>query len=320
MTQSSSLQYETEHDEEISIPSYSSGFGNSIRISHTAAYIAIKFYGLTKDPKLRGLFDEATIRFYEHMVSFLPRHLSWYQRSLDHTLMRSFFTMTEEALLPGDLMHIIARKYYIGQEVDRALEEGYRQVVILGSGFDHLGARLSAKGIPCFELDMPLMTDRKQAFMETFAYDQTHHHLLPVDVTNQRISRLLKAHPDFKAGRRTLFVAEGFFDYLSYAPSEKVLGDIRDLNRRNKLITTFFSLDELNLFHRFVFTSGVSLVGESIRSKLTKEEFIEFLSELNFTMESETGYQTMRNELLRPVGIKLPVLKGFYVLVANQVG
>lgn len=302
------------------VPDFASGLENSVRISHTAAYIAIKFYGLTKDPKIRALFDEEVITFYEQMVSFLPKHLSWYQRSLDHPLLRSFFTISEEALLRGDLMHIIARKYYIRQEVERALQEGYGQVVILGSGFDHLGVMLSSRGIPCFELDVKIMVESKRSFLNSFGYDQPFHHIRSIDVTKNSVADLLLGYDDFDPEVRTLFVAEGFFDYLSYSPSERILRDIRLLNRRNKLITTFFSLDELNLFHRLVFTSGVSLVGESIKSKLNKAEFIEFLGETHFTVEAELSYKEMREELLKPIGVRLPVLKGFYILAANQVG
>lgn len=284
------------------------------KISHTAAYIVVKFYGLTKDPQLKSLFPPFIISFYEKMVGFLPSHLSWYQNSLESGFWRKFFIWSEELLLPGDLMHIVSRKYYMTQEVDRSLKEGYEQLVVLGSGFDHLGAYVAKKGIPAFELDMEVMYQQKKQFLEEYDYDSDLHKLAGIDVNKKRIKEVLLEMKGFDPAKNTLFVAEGFFDYLSFKPSERILEDIRTLNKRNKLLTTFFSLNELNLFHRFVFTSGVTLVGESLKFKLEKDEFVEFLKEMNFTLETEIRHNQIPAELLKPKGIRLPVLKGFYLL------
>lgn len=288
------------------------------KISHTAAYIVVKFYGLTKDPRLKALFPPFITDFYEKMVGFLPKHLSWYQNSLDSSFLRRLFIWSEEILLPGDLMHIVSRKYYMTQEVERAISEGYKQIVVLGAGFDHLGAYVAEQGVPVFELDVDVMYEQKKQFLDGHGYSTGHHHLAPVDVNKMSIKEILKGDSHFDRSLKTLFVAEGFFDYLSLKPSERILEDIRALNKRNKLLTTFFSLDELNLFHRFVFTSGVTLVGESLKFKLEKDEFVDFLEELNYTLENEIRHEQIRDDLLRPHNIRLPVLKGFYILGFTQ--
>ena len=284
-----------------------------MKISHTAAYIAVKFYGLTLDPKIRKHFTPGIIDFYEKMVRFLPKHLSWYHDSLTAPLWRKFFIFSEEALLPGDLMHIISRKYYITRKVEESLAKGTEQVVILGSGFDHLGVYISDKGIPVFELDTEIMIDEKRRFLDENTLRNSLLHLEVCDVTQQRVGEVLRNIPRFDPKLKTLFVAEGFFDYLSLRPSEHILQDIRELNHRNSLLTTFFSIDELNLFHRFVFTSGVSLVGESLKFKLNRDEFVDFLEEMYFSLTDELDSQTMRQELIKKMGSSLPVLKGFYI-------
>jgi methyltransferase (TIGR00027 family) len=291
-----------------------------VKISQTAAYIVVKFYGLTKDPKLKKLFPAFIIEFYEKMVGFLPRHLSWYQGSLNSPFWRRVFIWSEELLLPGDLMHIVSRKYYMTQEVERSLNEGYEQVVSLGSGFDHLGAYVASKGISVFELDQDFMIEQKRAFLSSSKYEYNNLKLASIDVTKKRIKEVLLQLDGFDPSKKTLFVAEGFFDYLSLSPSENILEDIRELNSANKLLTTFFSLDELNLFHRFVFTSGVTLVGESLKFKLEKEEFVDFLKEMNFILETEISHKQIPRELLKPSGVNLPVLKGFYLLSFTQTG
>ncbi|MCG8372417.1 MAG: class I SAM-dependent methyltransferase [Balneolales bacterium] len=285
-----------------------------MNISLTAAYLAVKFYGLSRDPRISSVFPPFVINFYEQMVRFLPRHLSWYQRTLNVGLLRRFFILSEELLLPGDLMHVLCRKYYLTKMVDEALEKGVEQLVNLGAGFDHLGVYASQKGIPAFELDYPHMIEQKRRFLVKEGYENKLIHLQETDITKQRLGETLLSIEEFDPKKRTLFIAEGFFDYLSLLPSEQVLEDIRTMNIRNQLISTFFSLDELPFMHQMSFRGGVSLVGESLKFKITKPEFVELLEELEFELEEELNSLLMRDDLVKRMGVKLPVLKGFYIL------
>lgn len=283
-------------------------------ISYTAAYIVVKFYGLTLDPKVGKNFNPFLIDFYEKMVRFLPKHLSWYHNSLTSSFWRRLFIFSEELLLPGDLMHIVCRKYYMTLLVDQAIEQGVEQFVSLGSGFDHLGAYTSDKGIPSFELDMDFMVHQKQQFLDHSDLNNENLHLTPIDVIKQRILGVLNDIESFSPSKKTAFICEGFFDYLPLETTEEVLNDIKSLNPKNQLISTFFSLDELNWFHRLSFTSGVTLVGESLKLPLNRSGFLELLKKTGFSIEQELSYDDMRKGLVEPSGIKLPVLKGFYVM------
>ena len=109
------------------------------KLSLTASYIAVKFYGLTLNPNIASFFDSFTITFYRNVVCYLPKKLSWNQKALKSRVWRNFFVWWEELLLPGDLMHILSRKYYIEHAILKALNDGYEQLVVLGSGFDHNG-------------------------------------------------------------------------------------------------------------------------------------------------------------------------------------
>ncbi len=286
----------------------------SKKISYTAAYIVVKFFGLTKDPNIASKFDPFVLDFYKRMVGFLPSHLSWYQNSLDSSFWRKFFIWSEELLLPGDLMHIISRKYYMTKLVDEALNNGIEQVVSMGAGFDHLASYSSSRKIPSFELDMDWMIESKQSFLDEYGYSNDHLKTLPVDFISQRLVDVLSDQKGFDSNKKTLFIGEGFFDYLPLETTKEILEDIKSLNPDNQLLTTFFSLDELNWFHRFSFTSGVSLVGESLKLPLNRVEFIKLLNEYGFFVEKEISYREMEEDIVKSIGIKLPVLKGFYVM------
>ena len=282
-------------------------------ISHTAAFIAVKLYGLTRNPKAAEKFDPFIIRFYERLLLSLPKHLRWYHASLKSSLIRQFFIFSEEILLPGDLMHILCRKYYVTQHILHLLDQGYEQVVNLGAGFDHQGAYLSQKGIQVFELDRASMIDQKRAFIEDESFNNEHLHFIPCDVEHQRIGDELRKNSAFAPKKKTVFVAEGFFDYLDLIPSEHIVEDIKTFNSKNRLVTTFFSIDELNLFHRWVFKSGVSMVGETLKFKITRDDFVELLEELGLELKSEITSSMMKSDFVTAIGSKLPIMKGFYV-------
>ena len=284
-----------------------------MKISKTAAFIAVKLFGLSRNTHVAKHFSPFVIGFYEKLVQALPQPVNWYYRLLQHKLWRRFFIFWEETLLPGDLMHILCRKYFVQQLVDQALRDGYEQVVNLGAGFDHLGAYLSQQGVSVFELDKPDMVQKKQHFLEAQNFTNLKLHFIPCDVTQQRMGEALRAHPEFYPQKKTLFVAEGFFDYLALLPSEHLLEDIKALNFKNRLVSTFFSLDELNLFHETVFRSGVTMVGESLQFKITRDDFVELLEELGFELQNEITHRQMKKEFVPKTGLNLQVLKGFYL-------
>jgi methyltransferase (TIGR00027 family) len=89
-------------------------------------------------------------------------------------------------------------------------------VVVLGAGFDTLCAELKAAspGLGCFEIDHPATQAVKRAATpaEGVVY-------IAADLARQELAALLLAHPQFRAGASTLFVAEGL---LMYVPPDAV--------------------------------------------------------------------------------------------------
>ncbi len=284
------------------------------KLSHTAAFITVKFFGLTLKEPYRSLFNAKVIHFYKAMVQRLPAHLKWYEKTLKSKWWRAFFIWWEELLLPGDLMHIIGRKYYIIEELQKAMEEGCTQVVVLGSGFDHSAWMASTKKIRAFEIDTGFMISEKQKYLEESGLMNQYLHLLPIDVSTQSLYEVLTRHPEFEANRPTCFIAEGFFDYLSLETAKEVLRHITTLCDKTTLISTVFSLNELNAFHRSSFTSGVAMVGEAIKLPLDIHGFRKLLEEFGYSEKHLISYQHMEEELFKPNGIPYSVLDGFYVL------
>ena len=282
-------------------------------ISHTAAFIAVKLYGLTRNSIIAKNFDPFIIRFYEQLLLYLPKHLRWYHSLLKSSFIRSFLLLSEEILLPGDLMHILCRKFYVTRQVLNLLDKGMEQVVNLGGGFDHQGAYLSQRGVSVYEIDRSSMINKKQSFIEKELMANDCLHFVACDVHHQRIIEVLSHHSLFDAKKNTIFIAEGFFDYLDLNRFKNVVEDIKTLNPENKLVSTLFSIDELSFFHRWMFKTGVSMVGETLKFTITRNEFIALLEDLGMGLNNEITATQMEADFAKQLGLNLPVMKGFYI-------
>jgi O-methyltransferase involved in polyketide biosynthesis len=106
------------------------------RPSTTARLIAAATVFLSRDPRYRDLVPagaaELCARFVSvEAVSRAP--LSW------------AVWLAERATVPGLMLHFMLRKRFIEDSVRASLAAGGRQVVVIGAGFDTLGARLAAE-------------------------------------------------------------------------------------------------------------------------------------------------------------------------------
>ena len=288
------------------------------QISHTAAFIAIKFYGLTRTEPFRGWFEEDVIRFYEKIVHELPRPLNGYYHSLKKSWVRKFFIVSEGLLLPGDLMHIILRKYLVGRWVDECLNDDFEQLLVLGAGFDHQAARQAARGIPSLEIDMPKMAAFKRNFLLQQYAGQPHPAIRQHDFSREHGGLIQSLRETLDNRRNTVVIAEGFFDYLRNEQTEDILRELGFwFKGRTTLISTHFALDELPIIRRAVFKTGVALVGEKIMSDLDKPGYLKLLRRVGFTKQDIMSPGDMEQELLYPAGVNYPAMKGFYLISAE---
>jgi O-methyltransferase involved in polyketide biosynthesis len=299
------------------------------QLSNTAAFIAVKFYGLTREDPCRSLFDDEIIRFYDRLVQQLPAPLRFYHRGLRYKPARRFFTFWEELLLPGDLMHIILRKRYLGQWVEQLRKQGYRQMLVLGGGFDHLAALGARTGMRCLEIDTPAMTDMKQSFIDTCGY--AHKNLMlreaffGPDSLHDVLAKDGRADSDTNAdahrldrAKKTIVVAEGFFDYFSVNESAELLTDLNAIFSGGvQLLSTLNVQEELSGFRSFVYKKSVMLAGEKLKLGLNRDQFVSLLESHQFRSETIIDRERMRREVLELHDIEYPVLGGFYLVRAE---
>lgn len=290
------------------------------QLSKTAAFIAIKFYGLTLSQPYRSMFDKETIRFYDRLVSELPSPLGSYHRMLQSSWLRKFFIFSEELLLPGDLMHILMRKWIIGKMVDQFLQKGYRQLLVLGAGFDHLAVKYSARGIQSVEIDTPEMIRFKEEFIKKNAYDNDHLHVCQSYISSKDGKSMPGNIPHLDPKKKTIVVAEGFFDYITPRESEYLLEGLNSHFRNSiALVSTVFSLDELPWLRAWIFKTGVWTVGEHLKLHLSLQEFSTLLEKHGFAIQDHITKSKMETELRKIEKTTLPILPGFHLVGTEKI-
>lgn len=107
------------------------------------------------------------------------------------------------------------RTAFIDARVRAALDEGVRQVVVLGAGLDTRSARLARQGVRFFEVDRPATQKEKLERLATLGdYPVASATYVTCDFESQDFLERLASH-GFSAERPAFFVWEGVTPYLT---------------------------------------------------------------------------------------------------------
>lgn len=216
-------------------------------------------------------------------------------------------------------MHILMRKFYLNKIMEELTDIGYEQLIVLGSGFDHLAVRYSSAGLKCFEIDTPKMTYLKQEFIKKFNYDSENLAVIAASLSKDSLQTILGNKKDIDLRLKSVVVAEGFFDYITPPAAKRILKNIIGyLENDVTLISTVFALDELSLFRKFVFKTGVRMAGEQLQLHCSLPSFSSLLKKSGFEITKKISADMMKQNILFQTDINLPVLSGFYLLKAER--
>jgi methyltransferase (TIGR00027 family) len=125
---------------------------------------------------------------------------------------------------------LAARTRYFDAFFAEAAAAGIRQAVILASGLDARGYRLSwPAGMTVFEIDQPQVIEFKTATLaELGAKPTADLRVVPVDLRHDWPAALRRA--GFDAGRPTAWIAEGLLAFLPPEAQDRMLDEITALS------------------------------------------------------------------------------------------
>ena len=128
------------------------------RPSLTAIKIARGVVFVAEDPRVRELLLPGTVELSSKLLLEARLTKPWMLGLYRKPWFRSFSHWAERHTMPGQMMTLPIRKRFMDDEARRAIEDGARQLLVVGAGLDTLALRIAERfpDVQCFEIDHPL--------------------------------------------------------------------------------------------------------------------------------------------------------------------
>jgi methyltransferase (TIGR00027 family) len=255
------------------------------RISQTALKVALGLVTLSVKDDWAQRLPTGLVEMSERLLmasgspGYGPRLMRWSKRPW----MIRLYDL-QELLLPGQFEGFGYRKIFVQQQVEAAIEQGARQVLVVGAGFDTLCLRLAPQHphVQFFEVDHPA-TSAAKAKGIALEGQPTNMIQIAADLGERPLSKVLSEEGRWETSRPSVLVAEGLFQYLTDE-------EVRVLLAEAAACTSPGS--------RFVFTHAIPgyrrmvsiltyLIGESWKFAVQSEDLPEYVKGTGWTMISD---------------------------------
>ena len=225
-------------------------------------------------------------------------------RALTRPPFRWVVSLLERHLLPGIFLHYVLRKRWLEDAVRDAVHEGFKQVVVLGAGFDTLAVRLQNEfpQVRFIEVDHPDTQAAKRATLESRAQVGSNMTLAGADLSSDSLRLRFATDPDFWPAADTMFVAEGVLMYLDERAVRRLFADIGGL-ATGRLRIAFSYMEAQGDTVRFPDSSRLidwwlNRRGEIMRWGIAPEHLAEFVAELGYRLRQTANHDVLRDRYL----------------------
>ncbi|MBX3358719.1 MAG: SAM-dependent methyltransferase [Phycisphaeraceae bacterium] len=241
---------------------------------------------------------------------------------------RGLAARRERRLLPGLSLHIAARKKYIEAAVRQAIADGFRQVIVLGAGYDMLALRLHREYPKVVFIEIDRAPTQRIKLAGALSKDLPSPNLaaVPANFGSSPLASSLASCPVHRAGLDTVYIAEGLLMYLAPDEVTKLLAELASLtHRRTRLVFTFLEPVDDGLpglrgaTHRL--DRLLRRSKEQFRWGVPRDGLAGFMQKHGFTVSDVAGPQTFRQRFLPGIaGEQESLAAGEYAAVADHVG
>ena len=234
----------------------------------------------------------------------------------------------------GFPQHIAMRKLLMEEQVQKAIEEGARQVLIVGSGYDVLVERLHNQypEVTFIELDRGETLKNKIEILESFRKTQATHQ---IDCKNAFYIHCDLSKPDwyiklcaltqnnkplFDPEKKSIAILEGLTMYLTMEQNVSLLTTLRDhlLNPESKIVLGFNKTNKYIKENKSAYAI-ITEASESLLGELTPQQIIPFTRELNLSLlgkASSEYFQELNGngEIIKHCDPRKLIVEDYYLL------
>lgn len=255
------------------------------RISQTALKVALSLVTLSVKDDWAQRLPVGLVEMSERllMASGSPGYGPRMMRMSKHPWMIGIYAF-QDRLMPGQFEGFGHRKIFVQQQVEVAIEQAARQVLVVGAGFDTLCLRLAPhhSHVQFFEVDHPATSAAKAKGIAVEG-QPTNMIQIAADLGERPLSKVLSEEGRWETSLPSVLVAEGLFQYLTDEEVRGLLVEAADCTSPGS---------------RFVFTHAIpgyrrmvsiltGLIGEPWKSAVQSEDLPEYVEGTGWTMISD---------------------------------
>lgn len=260
-------------------------------VSRTAAYVAFYRALETVERGRPPLFRDRYAR------RFLPTGLRLAIGAARTPLVQRSIAWYADRRAPGARTSAIARTAYIDEAVNRAIERGLRQLVILGAGFDCRAHRIEGLAhVKVFEVDRAATQAEKRARVPAGGV-----RYVPVDFLREDAFAKL-AELGWRRTEPSLFIWEGVTNYLTEEAVTRVLAEVGRCASGTTIVFTYIHkgvLDRSTVFAGAdLMMKNVQELGEPWTFGIEPSQLPAFLGTHGLTLRDDSGADDYRARYL----------------------
>lgn len=196
----------------------------------------------------------------------------------------------------GLVDHIALRTAAIDRALEEVLEDGPRQLVVLGAGLDSRAFRLrGVEDAIVFEVDHPATQRFKRERARTATPRAREHRYVAVDFEQERLARRL-AEEGHDASAPTVWLWEGVLPYLEHAATRATLAEIRERSAKGSWLAVTYGSSDDQPWMQLARPVDLAfrILGEPLRGLMTQGEMHGMLESAGWSVESDTGPKEWR--------------------------
>lgn len=228
----------------------------------------------------------------------------------------------------GAFYYVNARTRHIDSLLIAALKAGFRQVVIMGAGFDSRAYRFheTYPEVRFFEIDLPATSADKQHRVEALMGQKPDWvTFVPIDFNTQTLDEVL-AKADFAADQQTLYVWEGVTYYISQTGVDHTLRYIAEKSAPGSRIVFDYILEDVvqgmdySAYGARKAANFVSLVGEPYTFGISPNQLESYINLHGLRLLSDLGPKDLTQRyLVSSNGTVSGKIAGFFRVVHADV-
>lgn len=280
--------------------------------SSTAILIAKSIVFTSGDRRFKSILSKEVIDLSKAFLcpQMKPWRISLLEKLGRYAIARWVVDAMQYFSVPGMVSHYIIRKRRLEDIVKKTLSEStnLQQLVIIGAGLDTLGTRIAknCKNLKVFEIDHPATSRLKQrSFEEGHVECPSSMSFHSFEVAGSTFPLFLKSIHDFSFDKKTLFIAEGVFMYLSMDDIKDTLNVMNEFSDRHaSFVFTYMLPSEIDGRPAFKGQNRwadrwLGLKSEPFIWGASKEKMEDFIMQLGFDVFEHTDAEDLRRTYLR---------------------